>query len=317
MWQEVLSDAVVTQVHTDDVLFWRGNRPFTQADVNLIWQMVHDYPNLSRTELSLTLCEVLPWLGPNGRPRDEACQALLAELERSQGLVLPAKEPRPSVYAAPDWGPPPPDLEVRTHLGQIRPVTVELAGPEVRPLWNAMMAAYHPLGFQRAFGAHLRYFVYGHVNGERVILGGLLFAAAAKAVEARDRLIGWTPDERSRYRHHIIANSRYLILPSVHVPHLASHALAQALRRVAGDFERIYGYRPALVETFIEPPWRGTCYLASNFIRLGTTKGRGRQDREHRRPKSVKQVLVRPLVPNWRQALVRDDPLPREDAFDA
>lgn len=85
-----------------------------------------------------------------------------------------------------------------------------------------MMAAYHPLGFRRAFGAHLRYFFYGRVNGERAILGGLLFAAAAKAVEARDRLIGWAPDERSRYRHHIIANSGYLILPSVHVPHLAS-----------------------------------------------------------------------------------------------
>ena len=141
-----------------------------------------------------------------------------------------------------------------------------------------------------------------------MILGGLLFAAAAKALAARDAFIGWDPQARSRSRHHVIANSRYLILPSVQVPHLASHALALALHRVGADYEEIYGYRPVLVETFIEPPWQGTCYLACGFRMLGDTKGRGRQDRDRRSQESVKRVLVRPLSRHWREELLRDAP---------
>ena len=301
---------------TDDVLFWRGNRPFTQADLDLIAQTAKDFPGLSRKELAGTLCEFLPWLAPNGRPRLEACWLLLAELERSQGLLLPPitaqARPVPS-----DWGPAPPTPVVDTVLSAIRPVTVDLVVAPERALWNAMMAGYHPLGFRRAVGAHLRYFVRGQVGGERVILGGLLYAAAAKALEVRDSFIGWDADKRSRYRHHIVSSSRYLILPGVHVPHLASHALSLSLRRLRDDYERVYGYRPALVETFIEPPWRGTCYLACGFIVLGRTKGRGRQDRHTRYPVAIKQVLLHPLGRHWRKDLLRDDPPPREEGDDA
>ena len=303
---------------SDDVLFWRGSRPFTRADLELIAQTAGDLPGLSRKELAGTLCEFLPWLAPNGRPRLDACVALLAELERSQGLVLPPVEKRAGYRDRTDWGAPPPSPAAETTLSATRPVTVDLVEASARDLWSAMMATYHPLGFRRAFGAHLRYFVHGQVGGERVILGGLLFAAAAKALEVRDAFIGWDPQTRSRYRHHIVSQSRYLILPTVHVPHLASHALGLALRRVAADYERIYGYRPALVETFVEPPWRGTCYLAGGFVVLGETKGRGRQDRYTRRQETIKQVLVRPLGRHWREDLMRDDPPPREeDDFDA
>ncbi len=298
---------------TDAVLFWRGSRPFTQVDLDLIAQIVRDFPGLSRNELAGTVCELLPWLAPNGRPRLEACQALLVQLEHSQGLVLPPIEPRAPQRKSSGWGPPPPPPAVDGVLSSIRPVTVDLVEASSRDAWSAMMASYHPLGFRRAFGAHLRYFVHGQVAGERVTLGGLLFAAAAKALEVRDAFIGWDAQTRSRYRHHIVANSRYLILPTVRVPHLASHALALSLRRLAGDYERIYGYRPALVETFIEPPWRGTCYLASGFVVLGTTKGRGRQDRHEVYPVSVKQVLVHPLGRHWRQDLLRDDLPPGEE----
>ncbi len=301
---------------TDGVLFWRGSRPFTQADLDLIAQAARAYPGLSRTELAGTLCEWLPWLAPNGRPRVEACVLLLAELERTQGLALPPVIAR-ARRAPSDFGPAPPTVVLDTVLSAIRPVTVDPVEPSERTLWSAMMAAYHPLGFRRAFGAHLRYFVRGQVGQERVVLGGLLFAAAAKALEARDAFIGWDAHTRSRYRHHIVSSSRYLILPTVHVPHLAGHALALSLRRLRDDYERVYGYRPALAETFVEAPWRGTCYLACGFVVLGRTKGRGRQDRHTRHPETVKQVLVRPLGRHWRDALLRDDPVPREDDDDA
>ena len=303
-------------MQADKILFWRGSRPFTRDDLDLIAQLAKEYPTLSRLELAYTTCEVLPWLGPNGRPRVEACQLLFDVLERD-GLVLPKKQGHKGLRARTDWGEPPPSLQVQATLSDIRPVTVDRVPPSQRHLWNAMVATYHPLGFRRAFGAHLCYFVHGHVDGERVILGGLLFAAAAKALAAREAFIGWDPPTRSRYRHHIISNSRYLILPTVRVPHLASHALALSLHRVAADYEEVYGYRPSLVETFVEPPWRGTCYLACGFIPLGTTGGRGRQDRHHLRRESVKQVLVRPLGRHFRQDLLRDDPLPREEFGDA
>ena len=298
---------------SDGILFWRGSRPFVQADLDLIEQTAREYPRLSRAELASTLCEILPWLAPSGRPRQEACLKLLAELERSRGLVLPAVEARAGYHDRTDFGAPPPAPVVRAALSAIRPVTVDRVEASSRDQWSAMIQSYHPLGFRRAFGAHVRYFVRGQVGGERVILGGLLFAAAAKALAARDAFIGWDPKTRSRYRHHVIANSRYLILPSVQVPHLASHALALALRRVGADYEEIYGYRPALVETFIEPPWHGTCYLACGFIVLGETKGRGRQDRYRRSQESVKRVLVRPLSRRWREELLRDDPLPGDN----
>ncbi len=315
MWLQVLQ-AWRCGLYEDGVLFWRGSRPFTRADLDLIAQTAREFPGLSRKELAGTLCELLPWLAPNGRPRLDACVALLAELERSQGLVLPPVEARSGYRDRTDRGTPPPSVAVEATLAAIEPVTVDLVqGPE-RTLWNAMMASSHPLGFRRAFGAHLRYFVHGQVDQERVILGGLLYAAAANALEARDAFIGWDAQTRGRYRHHIVSSSRYLVLPTVRVPHLASHALALSLRRLTGDYERIYGYRPALVETFIEPPWHGTCYRACGFVVLGTTKGRGRQDRHKRYALAVKQVLVRPLGRRWRDDLMRDDSPPREEDHD-
>ena len=92
---------------TDDVLFWRGSRPFTHSDLDLIGQTAKEFPGLSRKELAGTLCEVLPWLAPSGRPRMDACLLLLAELERSRGLALPPIEARADQRVRTDWGAPP------------------------------------------------------------------------------------------------------------------------------------------------------------------------------------------------------------------
>lgn len=302
-------------VAAGDVVLWRGSRGFTPDDLALVTATARAFPALSRAELAKTLCEILPWKAPNGHLRDEACLLFLAHLERTEGLVLPPLEPRAPQRPSTGWGEPPPRPNVHAALRDVKPVTVEPVPHAEQRLWNAMIDAYHPLGFRRAFGAHQRYWVYGQVEGTRLILGGLLFAAAAKALDPRDRFIGWDVATRNRFRHHIVANSRFLLIPGVAVTHLASFVLARALSRLRADYRLRYGYAPALVETFVEPPWHGTCYRAAGFVPLGATQGRGRQDRHHRRAVAVKEVLVRPLGRNWRSHLVRED-RPDMEAWD-
>lgn len=149
------------------------------------------------------------------------------------------------------------------------------------------MAAEHAQGFRRAFGAHQRYWIRGRVQGQPVILGGLLFAAAARHVPCRDVWPGWTPFQRKRFRYRLVANSRFLIRSGVQVPHLASHALGLAVRRVRGDWRERFGYEPIAIETFVRPLRRGTRYRAANWAHLGQPTGTGRQDRHYGEPGSV------------------------------
>jgi hypothetical protein len=268
---------------------------------------------LSRNELASTVCENLPWKAPNGQLRLQACLPLLEEMAAAGQIVLPPKRVhsphRPTRSAAQ----PPPPVAIQASLAQVRPIAVEPVPARENALWNATMAAHHALGFQRAFGAHQRYWIYGQYGGRRTILGGLLFAAAARNVAVRDQWLGWTALQQQRYRYRIVANSRFLILPGVCVPHLASHALALALRRLPADWAQRYGYRPVAVETFVAPPWRGTCYRAANWLALGSTTGTGRQDRHYDRPGTKRLVFVYPLVADFRRALTREaSPTPQQ-----
>ena len=263
-------------------------------------------------ELAYTICENLPWTAPNGQPRVHECLPLLEQLAAAGLIKVPAKRAhgayRPARLRAEAL--PAPDVVAR--LGEVRPVTVEPVPPDEQAVWDATLAKYHPLGFQRAFGAHQRYWIRGTVSGEQVILGALLFAAAARHVAVRDAYLGWTPEEQQRCRYRVVANSRYLILPGVQVPHLASHALAQALQRLPEDWRLRYGYRPVVVETFVSPPWRGTCYRAANWLYLGQTTGRGRQDRQYAQGGTPRAVFVYPLQRDWQQALLATGSSPPE-----
>jgi hypothetical protein len=287
-----------------DPPFWYGSREFSQADLDLVVGTVRRFGGLGFTEVAATICENLPWKAPNGQLKIEACMQLLLGLEAAGLVKPPARRPRQAGGAPTErMGTPPPNPEVRTTLNALRPVRVEPVPAEEGPAWNAMMATYHPLGFRRAFGAQQKYWVRTEAGGAPCILGGLMFAAAAKALAVRDEWIGWSAQERQRYRERIVANNRYLLLPGVTVPHLASHVLGLALRRLPGDWAQRYGFEPVLVETFVEQPWAGTCYRAANWLYLGQTAGRGRQDREHARAETVKAVWVYPLRRDWRQRL--------------
>ena len=284
--------------------FWYGGREFSVEDVGLVVGTVRRFGRLGFAEVAATICENLSWKAPNGRLKMDACTQLLLRLAAAGLMELPARQAGRARRAATErMGTAPPSPVLRTTLREVQPIRVEPVLPDEGPDWNAMMSTYHPLGFRRAFGAQQKYWVRTESGGARV-LGGLLFAAAAKALAVRDEWIGWSAVERQRYRQRIVANSRYLLLPEVTVPHLASHVLGLTLRRLRTDWTRRYGFAPVLVETFVEQPWAGTCYRAANWRRLGETAGRGRQDREHACAVAVKAVWVYPLVHGWRAALV-------------
>jgi transposase len=265
------------------------------------------YPGLSRRELALTLCENLPWKAPGGQLRINGCLELLEQLAAAEIIKLPVKQARSDYRAAGFRAKPLPETEIVVSLNEVRPVTVEPVTPEEQPVWDATMAEYHALGFRRAFGAHQRYFICGESGGQRIILGAFLFAAAARNVTVRDTWLGWTKHQQQRFRHRVVANSRMLIMPGVHVPHLASHALSLALKRLPKDWQKRFGYTPVVVETFVAPPWKGTCYQAANWVYVGQTTGEGRQDRQYDQGGTVRKVFVYPLGGDWRHALIAEE----------
>ena len=275
--------------------------------MDLIRTTTERFPHLSRTELAYTLCENLPWQAPNGQFRLHACLGLLEQLAAASVITVPDKRALAPYRPARRRAEPVPVTEILAALGEVQPVCVEPVPPEQQAAWDATVAAHHALGFQRAFGAHQRYWIYVTVDGQKVIAGALLFAAAARNVAVRDRYLGWTAQQQQRQRHLIVANSRFLILPGVRVPHLASHALSLGLRRLRDDWQGRFGYAPVAVETFVTPPWRGTCYRAANWVHLGQTTGRGRQDRDYAQGGTVRDVFVRPLVRNWRRVLREEE----------
>ena len=168
-------------------------------------------------------------------------------------------------------------------------------------IWNGLMEQYHPLGAGPLCGAQLRYLIRG-VDGEW--LGGLAFSAAAWRLQSRDEWIGWNAEAREQNLHRVAANSRFLILPQVRVAHLASHVLSLAVGRLQQDWKQRYGYELLLLETFVDSKhYRGTCYRAANWIEVGETQGRGRQDRNHNRPSSVKRIFMYALDTQAKQQL--------------
>lgn len=279
-------------------------RNFTQQELNQIRQTVRLFPRLSRTELARTLCEHLDWVTPTGRYKISSCRQLLDTLARQGGLTLPAKRvhrphSRPASAESGCYPTPP----VTGDLADVAPVTVEPVTERsaVRG-WNQLLNQCHPLGYQIPFGAHQRYFIrsarFDHP------LGCFLFAAAAWALADRDRWIGWTQTERSLRLYLVVNNTRFLILPQVRIRHLASHALSRVIKRVPDDWQARYGYRPVLLETFVDPTrYRGTAYRAANWFRVGRTAGRGRMDRHTRRLLTPKDIYLYPLTDRCRAIL--------------
>ena len=286
-----------------------SGRRFTRKQLALVQETVEMFPNLSRKELARTLCELLSWTTPKGRYKIPSCLTLLEELE-AQGVVsLPAtRETKAPVRRIPAFSQPPVDSPIDGTLESISPVVLQrVIEKEERENWKAYLQSYHYLGYRHPFGAHLGYLVVSEPLGRK--LGCLLFSAsAAWALAPRDRWIGWDQKQRSKRLHLVLSNDRFLIFPWVRVPNLAGKVLSLAARQVADDWLRVYGYRPVLMETFVDRSrYSGACYRAANWIRVGQTQGRGRFDPRHERKESVKDIYVYPLQADWQKRLTRKE----------
>jgi hypothetical protein len=280
-----------------------SGRRFTRKQLAQVKETVEQLAQLSRTELAHTLCEHLDWKTPNGKNKIESCLILLEKLEASGVIGLPARQvrqtmPRQVPVLEMELAPAP----VEAELGTLMPIHLEAAGPD-RQQWNSYLQTFHYLGYRQPVGPHLCYWIVSQPRHQR--LGCLLFSAsAAWALAPRDRWIGWDSKHRQKLLHLVLSNDRFLIFPWVQVPHLASHALSLASRQIGDDWVQAFGYRPVLMETFVDPTrFPGTCYRAANWQFLGLTQGRGRLAPDHQRRVSKKEIFVYPLQPDWRQQL--------------
>jgi hypothetical protein len=191
---------------------------------------------------------------------------------------------------------------VECGLDKLRPLTVELID-RGHPLaeFKSLIDQYHYLGFGRTVGANMKYIVR---SNDGTTLACLLFGSAAWSCKDRDEYIGWSREQRSAHLSMLTNNTRFLILPNINVPHLASHILSRISRRVSTDWEKKYGHPILMLETFVDQRFRGTCYKAANWVRVGRTTGRGRDDRHHARSLPKKDIYLLPLTRSWQKSLL-------------
>ena len=276
-------------------------RTFSVPELHLIQTLTAECAALGRTELARTLCELLAWRRPTGRLKHHEGRRLLEWLQALGWVHLPPVRPlgRRGPRVVPVTAQSAPEPEVRGSAGQFQPLRLEVveAGPTgTSRLWREWIARYHSVGYRVPVGATLRYLVRSAQCPERV-LACLLWSSPAWTLAVRDRWIGWSAAQRRRNLPYIVTNSRFLILPWVHIQGLASTILARCARQLPEDWETRYGYRPLLLETLVDPArFRGTCYRAANWLALGRTQGRGRMDRTHQaQGRAPKEVFVYPL----------------------
>jgi hypothetical protein len=259
----------------------------------------------SRTRLAAALCRRFRFRDPRGELQVFSCLKALRDLEREGHFRLPPRQLEiVSHWRARRLGGPVPEPEgvpeVAEAVEGLRLVLVQPEDDTAMRTWNELLAREHPQGERRLVGRQLRYLI----SSAHGWLGAIGFSASALRLEARDRWIGWTSEQRRAHQDRVVNLSRLLIRPSVHCQNLASRVLGMCLRRVGRDFEARYGYRPWLLESFVDvEQYKGTCFEAANWERIGQTKGRGRNDRGRRSPESVKAVYVYPLVADFRSRM--------------
>ena len=280
------------------------HRLITDEDLVLIRRLIAEHPQSSRRNLSEKLCQAWNWVQANGALRSMVCRGLMLMLHR-QGLIeLPAvrrvlrnplversapaavtSDEAPLHASLADLG----ELEVR----QVRRTPDEA-------VLNALLQQHHYLGYTQPVGEHLKYMVYAAGRP----IAGMAWSSAPRHLGSRDRFIGWTAQARLANIALVAYNTRFLILPWVKVPHLASHLLGRIARGLSAHWQAVYGHRIYFLETFVDPQrFAGTCYRAANWVHLGVTTGRGKDAPTYAPNRSIKNVLGLPLVKDFRQRL--------------
>jgi len=280
-------------------------RQFGVSDCALIRSLLEQHPNWNRTRLSRELCARWNWRNALGRPKDMAARTLLLKLERAGQIRLPARRvPPPNERRNRGVLPvAPPHAPISGALRELQPLRMDIVAPgsDDARLFNGLLAHEHYLGHRNTVGENLRYLARDR-QGRPVAC--VLFGSAAWKCAARDAFIGWDRATRERNLQLLTNNTRFLIPPWMQVPHLASHVLGLIARRIRADWQAKYGHPVHALETFVDRSrFRGTCYQAANWLRLGQTQGRTRNDRENCIRVPVKDVYLYPLSPDFRREL--------------
>ena len=287
------------------------HRVITDADLVLIRQLIAENPQCSRRRLSEKLCEAWNWVQPNGALRDMVCRGMMLMLHR-QGLIElpPVRQvgrgslPRPGRRDQP--------AAVSIDQSALSMNFAELGPLEIRQvrrtpeeaLFNSLLQQHHYLGYSQPVGEHLKYLVFA--RGRPIAC--VAWSSAPRHLGSRDRFIGWGAQARLANIRLLAYNTRFLILPWVRVPHLASHILARMARTLSADWQQLYAHPIYFVETFIDPQrFAGSCYRAANWTVMGQTTGRGKAAPTRAVNRSIKQVLGYALVKDFRQRLSLPD----------
>jgi hypothetical protein len=273
-----------------------SGRDFSPEDLQAVARLIEASPTVKRTPLSRLVCELLDWRRPDGRLREMSCRVAMLRM-RADGLItLPAsqipKQRRRARFIATPATDEQPVLAAAVHeLPALKLSIVDGRGAASR-LWNEYVARYHYLGYTPMSGSQIRYSVHA---GDRLV-ALLSFGASAWKLADRERFIGWSHEQRQKNLQLVVNNARFLILPWIQSKGLASKILAMAARRLPVDWQARYGYRPVMLETFVESPrHKGTCYKAANWQLVGRTVGRGKKSTVHQQVLPTKDIWLYPL----------------------
>lgn len=297
-------------VGMDGVVTIRG-RLITAEELEFIRGVVERVGSRGRSCISRELCRAWGWVQPNGALKDMACRELLLRLEKMGEVRLPARlsEQRFGRYKA-EAAKGNPELAlaprpVEGSLKELLPLDIRMVrGTPHERLYRELVDAHHYLGYRQIVGEHLKYVVF---SGKRPV-ACLGWGGAAWKVRGRDEYIGWDAEVRKQRLQLLANNTRFLILPWVRVPHLASYLLGQQARVIVGDWEKVYGHPVVLLETFVDKErFKGTCYRAANWVCVGETKGRGKYDRYNECREPIRDVYVYPLRRDFRRLLTAQE----------
>lgn len=284
------------------------HRVITDADLAFIRRLIAENPQCSRRRLSEKLCQAWNWVQPNGALRCMVCRSMMLMLHR-RGLIElpPVRQVGRSSLSGRDK---PATVSVEqiplcTSFAELGPLEIrQVRRTSEEALFNSLLQQHHYLGYSQPVGEHLKYLVFA--RGRPIAC--VAWSSAPRHLGSRDRFIGWSAQARLKNIRLLAYNTRFLILPWVTVPHLASHILSRMARMLSADWQQLYAHPIYFVETFIDPQrFRGTCYRAANWIPMGVTTGRGKDDQAHKANRSIKEVLGYPLVKDFRQRLSQLD----------
>jgi len=278
-------------------------RDFSEAELTQIRTLIAEDPRRTRAELSRLACQAMHWFKPDGGLKDMSCRVAMLRMQEDGLIQLPPptrQRPETRIRISVETDPQTP---IQAPVHALPGLQLRLVGTRADScLWNEFIHRYHYLGFKTLPGAQLRYWV---MSGDRLV-ALLGFGAAAWQCAPRDHFIGWTHEQRQQNLHLIVNNARFLILPWVRSENLASKVLGLTARQLPQDWQHRYGFRPLLLETFVEKDrFTGACYRAANWLHVGQTQGRGKLGPSGKQSVPIKDVWLYPLGKGFKRGLVR------------